>query len=244
MGRRRCGSPPWSCRSWRSGWTIAALRPDGLRRIRKSRSLEYAFASPLARAAALLPALVLGGGLPPQEPPAAYQPPPPLAPAATQHAEQAGAGVRRTEATPSDVGWDGASAPQPEPHGQAGVERGWAWRAGMGLRTPTAKAADGSIYDQNAMTAAHRDAADGLDCAGDESDQQPVGGGADYRSRAVCRWADYRSVAGRGEGDGCLPAGHGEGAGGGVCAAGWDPIRRESGACRLARFWIRPTRFS
>jgi len=108
---------------------------------------------------ALLPALVLGlAGCRHKNTTASYQPPPPLPAAAT--ARSAGAArptypnaVGRT--TPGASAGTTASAPQPVPHGKpVSSEIGLAsW---YGPPYANRKGADGSVYDQNAMTAAHR----------------------------------------------------------------------------------------
>jgi rare lipoprotein A len=105
-------------------------------------------------AAALFAALALAG-CHHKNPPVAYQPPPPIAPAADTDAGN----VRPTH--PSSSGPVSGSAgtvgsiEQPEPHGRpVSSEIGMAsW---YGPPYTNRKAADGSIYDQNAMTAAHR----------------------------------------------------------------------------------------
>ena len=106
---------------------------------------------------ALLPALVLGlAGCRHKNKTAIYQPPPPLTrPLAarpprvqpTQRSQPGHAQRLRTGTT--------ASAPQPLPHGKpVSSEVGLAsW---YGPPYANRKAADGSVYDQNAMTAAHR----------------------------------------------------------------------------------------
>jgi rare lipoprotein A len=111
------------------------------------------------RAAALLPALVLGvAGCHHKNAPVVYQPPPPIAPASDTN--DAGS-VRPVRPAASGHGATSASAgtagpiQQPEPHGKpVSSEIGLAsW---YGPPYTNRKAADGSIYDQNAMTAAHR----------------------------------------------------------------------------------------
>jgi rare lipoprotein A len=111
------------------------------------------------RAAALLPALVLGvAGCHHKNAPVVYQPPPPIAPVSDTN--DAGS-VRPVRPAASGHGATSASAgtassiQQPEPHGKpVSSEIGLAsW---YGPPYTNRKAADGSIYDQNAMTAAHR----------------------------------------------------------------------------------------
>jgi rare lipoprotein A len=111
----------------------------------------------------LLPALLLGlTGCRHKNKSATYQPPPPL-PSATRSAaaarpSQSSAGsqgvVNRTT-PPSASEGSTPTAPQPTPHGKpVSSEIGLAsW---YGPPYANRKAADGSIYDQNAMTAAHR----------------------------------------------------------------------------------------
>jgi rare lipoprotein A len=111
----------------------------------------------------LLPALLLGlAGCRHKNKSATYQPPPPL-PSATRSAaaarpSQSSAGsqgvVNRTT-PPSASEGSTPTAPQPTPHGKpVSSEIGLAsW---YGPPYANRKAADGSIYDQNAMTAAHR----------------------------------------------------------------------------------------
>jgi rare lipoprotein A len=105
----------------------------------------------------LLPALVLGlAGCRHKNKTIPYQPPPPLTSTARSttaarpaHPNAAG------QATPSASVPATASAPQPVPHGKpVSSEVGLAsW---YGPPYANRKAADGSVYDQNAMTAAHR----------------------------------------------------------------------------------------
>jgi rare lipoprotein A len=112
---------------------------------------------------ALLPALVLGlAGCRHKNPPAPYQPPPPPASTArsTTAARPTQSAARNTNAgsrpAPSASTPATASAPQPAlPHGKpVSSEVGLAsW---YGPPYANRKAADGSVYDQNAMTAAHR----------------------------------------------------------------------------------------
>jgi rare lipoprotein A len=105
----------------------------------------------------LLPALVLGlAGCRHKNKTIPYQPPPPL----TSTARSAGAARpahpnAAGQATPSASVPTTASAPQPVPHGKpVSSEVGLAsW---YGPPYANRKAADGSVYDQNAMTAAHR----------------------------------------------------------------------------------------
>jgi rare lipoprotein A len=107
---------------------------------------------------ALLPALVLGlAGCRHKNTTASYQPPPPL----TSTARSATAARpthpnASTRPAPSVAQATTASAPQPAlPHGKpVSSEVGLAsW---YGPPYANRKAADGSVYDQNAMTAAHR----------------------------------------------------------------------------------------
>jgi len=92
---------------------------------------------------------------------ATYQPPPPL-PSANRSAAAARPSQSSTanqgaasRATPSSSEGNTPTAPQPVPHGKpVSSEVGLAsW---YGPPYANRKAADGSIYDQNAMTAAHR----------------------------------------------------------------------------------------
>jgi rare lipoprotein A len=118
------------------------------------------------RAAALLQALgwalLLGlSGCRHKNPPASYQPPPPLP--ATAHnasaARPAQPGARTTNSGSSAAASPSAgtttSAPQPVPHGKpVSSEVGLAsW---YGPPYANRRGADGTVYDQNAMTAAHR----------------------------------------------------------------------------------------
>src|ERR1039458_4346277 len=73
MGRRRCGSPPPNCRSWRSIWTIAAPRQDRRRPLLRARAktgtrrnLEQVYSSP-ERQTGRAAAGAGRGGLPPQD---------------------------------------------------------------------------------------------------------------------------------------------------------------------------------
>jgi rare lipoprotein A len=112
------------------------------------------------RAVALLPVLVLGvAGCHHKNPPVAYQPPPPIAPAWDTNDAGSVRPVRPSVATKgaasTSAGTAAGSISQPEPHGKpVSSEIGLAsW---YGPPYTNHKSADGSIYDQNAMTAAHR----------------------------------------------------------------------------------------
>ena len=111
------------------------------------------------RAAALLPALVLGvAGCHHKNAPVVYQPPPPIAPVSDTNDAGSVRPVRPAASghgTPSAPAGTAGSVSQPEPHGKpVSSEIGLAsW---YGPPYTNRKAADGSIYDQNAMTAAHR----------------------------------------------------------------------------------------
>jgi rare lipoprotein A len=111
------------------------------------------------RAAALLPALVLGvAGCHHKNAPVVYQPPPPITPASDTNDAGSVRPVRPAASghgTPSAPAGTAGSVSQPEPHGKpVSSEIGLAsW---YGPPYTNRKAADGSIYDQNAMTAAHR----------------------------------------------------------------------------------------
>ena len=107
--------------------------------------------------AALL--LVLGAaGCHHKNPPVSYQPPPPLTPTASGNEagneRPANAGAR-TAGTPSTSAGTEAAGSELTPRGRpVSSEIGLAsW---YGPPYTNRKAADGSIYDQNAMTAAHR----------------------------------------------------------------------------------------
>jgi rare lipoprotein A len=108
---------------------------------------------------ALLPALVLGlAGCRHKNKTAIYQPPPPLPAASTAHSAGAARPTHPNtagQATHSPSAGTTAPAPQPVPHGRpVSTEIGLAsW---YGPPYANRKAADGSVYDQNAMTAAHR----------------------------------------------------------------------------------------
>jgi rare lipoprotein A len=100
--------------------------------------------------ASLLPALALGATGCHHKTTVAYQPPPPPAPAAEpEHARP----VRSRPVSPAPSA--AATAEQPTPNGRpVSSEVGLAsW---YGPPYTNHKAADGSVYDQNAMTAAHR----------------------------------------------------------------------------------------
>ena len=100
--------------------------------------------------AALLPALLLGAGGCHHKTTVAYQPPPPPAPAVEPERPHP---VRSRPISPAPS--TAATAEQPTPNGRpVSSEVGLAsW---YGPPYTNHKAADGSIYDQNAMTAAHR----------------------------------------------------------------------------------------
>ena len=91
------------------------------------------------------------------------------------------------------------------------------------------KGADGTVYDQNAMTAAHLTLPMGTMVRVTNLTNEPVGGGEDYGPRAVCARADHRPLAGCGEGDRSLSRRRGEGEGGGVCRAGVGRMRDPGG---------------
>jgi rare lipoprotein A len=113
---------------------------------------------------ALLPALLLGlAGCRHKNPSTSYQPPPPLTSASptrtagSARPAQPGAANQGTASrtAPSASTGTTSTAPQPTPHGKpVSSEVGLAsW---YGPPYANRKAADGSVYDQNAMTAAHR----------------------------------------------------------------------------------------
>jgi rare lipoprotein A len=103
--------------------------------------------------------LVLGvAGCHHKNAPVVYQPPPPIAPASDTNDAGSVRPVRPAASghgTPSAPAGTAGSVSQPEPHGKpVSSEIGLAsW---YGPPYTNRKAADGSIYDQNAMTAAHR----------------------------------------------------------------------------------------
>jgi rare lipoprotein A len=105
---------------------------------------------------AILPALALGvAGCHHKNPPVAYQPPPPISPAPdTAEVRPSRPSPSRTPST-SPAGTEAANS-QIEPHGKpVSSEVGIAsW---YGPPYHNRKGADGTIYDQNAMTAAHRE---------------------------------------------------------------------------------------
>lgn len=113
------------------------------------------------RAAALLPALILGvAGCHHKSAPVAYQPPPPLVQTPVPAGGDANArpvrplGNGRNTASPAIASVPGTS--QIEPQGKpVSSEVGLAsW---YGPPYHNRKGADGTVYDQNAMTAAHRE---------------------------------------------------------------------------------------
>jgi rare lipoprotein A len=108
------------------------------------------------RVAALIPALALGvAGCHHKNPPVSYQPPPPIAPAPST--SDVGS-ARPTRPTPGErVPANPSPGPQqPQPYGSpVSSEVGVAsWYLPTHVN---AKAADGSVYDPNAMTAANRE---------------------------------------------------------------------------------------
>ena len=113
---------------------------------------------------ALLPALLLGvAGCRHKNKTATYQPPPPLPSASSTRSAgaarpaQSGAANQSTSSRtmPSASAGTTPTAPQPTPHGKpVSSEVGLAsW---YGPPYANRKGADGTVYDQNAMTAAHR----------------------------------------------------------------------------------------
>jgi rare lipoprotein A len=108
----------------------------------------------------LLPALVLGAaGCRHKSPQVAYQPPPPISPQpGTRDAGAARPATPRPSAptAPSAPAGTGAANSQLEPHGKpVSTEIGLAsW---YGPPYNNHRGADGTVYDQNAMTAAHRE---------------------------------------------------------------------------------------
>lgn len=109
------------------------------------------------RTAALLPALLLGvAGCHHKPASVSYQPPPPPPTEPESHpSNAANARPARPNPAPSEPAESTANA-QLEPHGKpVSIETGIAsW---YGPPYTNRKAADGSVYDQNAMTAAHRE---------------------------------------------------------------------------------------
>jgi rare lipoprotein A len=107
------------------------------------------------RGVALLPALALGvAGCHHKSPQVAYQPPPPISPAERAGSRPARPNPGKNPSTTS-AGTEATSS-QLEPHGKpVSSEVGIAsW---YGPPYNNHKGADGTIYDQNAMTAAHRE---------------------------------------------------------------------------------------
>ena len=225
-GRRLCGLRRLSCIGWRSGWTTCAQKCHESSAAEGCAEAVRRSGSSLAAA---LSAFALSGRVPSGDDAS-------VSTAATagvnSGANQSGRGAQGARPARIDrlrrrfppllqrrMGW------------KTGIDGGW---AGELVRASVCRAQGRGRHGvrPECDDCGASDAADGDDGAGDEPENESIGGGEDHGPRAVCSRADYRSVAGGGEGYGGLSRWSGEGEGGGVCGAG-------SGECGSGRTVVR-----
>ena len=96
------------------------------------------------------------------------------------------------------------------------------------------KGANGEIYDQNALTAAHRTIPLNSVGARDQRNHKAHRHRSHHRSRAVRRGPHHRPVAGRRQGGGRMAAGNRNGEGGSAVGSCSDRTKADAGACKSA----------